>query len=289
MVCLGGNEWDDFSASVVAAVRDLAPQLPDLDRCVVAFLEGAHATFTERFSKEFKEGGDIDKMTVAERETWYFSSTNDGNEGALGSYRLDQRKRPSETLHKFNARFVTSQNNTEGFVSHMLTEEEDQAYLRKVARERDAGGLQKKLKVAQIDADKERVAENHGKETRRQEKRHEAAAKITETGKNLVLNDAEIDKLKLADLVRQLDFHREEEKKFPDMPDRDNERVPLKTKIGKKPEHVAELKKAVVRYLSRGVHLANPAPETQESSSISNPLAEDDSLLYESDYNDDLI
>src|ERR1700678_2538879 len=56
-------------------------------------------------------------------------------------------------------------------ISHMLTEEEDKAYLRKVARERDADGLQKKLKLAQIDADKVKVVKNHAKETRRQEKR----------------------------------------------------------------------------------------------------------------------
>src|ERR1700678_3033724 len=78
----------------------------------------------------------------------FFSLTNNINQGALGSWRLGQRKRPCETLHKFNA----GQNDTEGLISHMLTKEE-------------------KLNLAQIDADKVKVAENHAKETRHQEKR----------------------------------------------------------------------------------------------------------------------
>jgi hypothetical protein len=67
--CLGPNEWDAWGVDIMEAVRDLAAQLPDLDGCVVTFPEGARATFSEVFTVEFKEGGHIDKMRAAERET----------------------------------------------------------------------------------------------------------------------------------------------------------------------------------------------------------------------------
>ncbi len=164
--CLGGTEWDAWSAGIITAVRNLTPDLPDSDGCVVAFVEGARETFTQRFSDEFKEGGDIDKLSQAERETLFFSATNDINEGGLGSWQLGQRKRPRETLHKFNGGFTSHQNETEGFQSAMLNGEADQAYLRKIAQERDERGLQKKLKIVQMEADKAKVAENHLKETK---------------------------------------------------------------------------------------------------------------------------
>jgi len=44
-----------------------------------------------------------------------------------------------------------------------MTGEVDQAYLRKVTQEQDASDLQKKLKAAQMEANKVKVAENHMK------------------------------------------------------------------------------------------------------------------------------
>jgi hypothetical protein len=85
--CLNGQEWNQWSLQVYDAIKVLKPQLPDLDHAVIAFLQGARKTFVERFSDEFKDGGDIDKMTKSDLKTLYFSSTNDANEGGLGSWR----------------------------------------------------------------------------------------------------------------------------------------------------------------------------------------------------------
>ncbi|KAF8054591.1 hypothetical protein FPV67DRAFT_1763043, partial [Lyophyllum atratum] len=93
-------------------------------------------------------------------------------------------------------------------------------------------------------ADSEKVAENHQKEAKRQEKRDTRAAAITETGRQLVLDHTLIDTLNVLELNRQLDWHRDNEKNFPDL----EEKVPLKTHMSKKADRVDELKKAVVRY-----------------------------------------
>ncbi|KAF8059912.1 hypothetical protein FPV67DRAFT_1708673 [Lyophyllum atratum] len=64
--CLDGQEWDEWSLKVIDVITDLKGQLPDLDDSVVAFVQGARETFVERFSDEFKDGGDIDKLTDSE-------------------------------------------------------------------------------------------------------------------------------------------------------------------------------------------------------------------------------
>jgi hypothetical protein len=165
---LNGHERDSWSSLVMEAVCSLMPSLPDLEGAVVAFLRGAEWTFSERFSDEFVKGGDIDKLAAEDREELYFASTNDLNKGGLGSWRLGQRKQPSETINKFNSSFVSRRNDTEVFHHEKLSTEEDEAYLRKVARHKDAQKLQMQIKKAQMVADAEKVVENCEREAKRQ-------------------------------------------------------------------------------------------------------------------------
>jgi len=245
---LDGKEWEKWDKKVLLAVKNLAPKLPDLHDAIAAFVQGAHETFVERFSDEFKPGSGIDNLTEAERDELYFSSTNDANEGGLGSWRRGQARRPSETLHKFNASYLAAQNHTEKFMSFKLTEEEDELYLMRTARKRDASGLQKNLKLSQIRADQEKAAQNKQKEVIRGERQDKKTAELLETAQHLVLNNSGIDKLYNDDLNRHLDFHREFEQRFP-KPDSSlaAEKVPLKSHMKAKADRVSELKKAVAR------------------------------------------
>jgi len=286
---LDGREWDEWSLRVLAAIKALKGQLPDLDNAVTAFVQGARETFVERFSDEFKEGGGIDKLTERELTTLYFSSTNDANEGGLGSWRRGQARRPAETLLKFNASFMATRNETESFISHKLTEEEDHIYLMRTARKRDASGHQKALKVAQIQADEEKITQNRKKEAEREERRENKATALMETVKKLVLTAAEIEGLKNDELNLQLDCHREIEKRRlaadsgNGSAENTTEKVPLKSHMKAKPNRVCELKKAVARFLARG--------ETKETAEqmlgMENSTQTGDDNLYESD-NDDL-
>lgn len=268
-----------YGTAVFEACHKLAPTLPDLDAAVKAFATGARTAFVERFSDEFKEGGSIDKMTAEERKELYFPSTNDVNEGALGAWRLAQRTRVAETLHKFNASKQAAINGTEDFISNVLTEEEDDAYLRRVARARDASKLQLQMKRAQIEADKKKAEETRQKELKKIQRQDEARAAVLETGKNLVLEDSGIDGLGCKELDRQLDFHRDAERAL-DIP----EKVPIKSDVKLKAQKAAALKKAAERYRARLVAQV-PVPQPSVPSPVSLTPVFDSN--YEYDFYDD--
>jgi hypothetical protein len=273
--------------------RAMLGSSPDLTFAIAAFVEGARETFVERFSDEFKTGNGIDELTAAERDELYFSSTNDANEGGLGSWRRGQCRRPAETLHKFNASFISAQNDTETFISKKLTAEEDNVYLLRTARERDRSGLQKQLKIAQMEADQAKVADNRQKDGKRRERKDKKAAVIAETAKNLILGDAEIDKLNNDELNKQLDYHRELERQLPAVPAVVNgntasgEKIPFKTHMKRKGDRVAQLKKAIARYLRREVTDVQDRVTVQEVHLVSE--GEGDDAEYESDFHDDLV
>lgn len=287
---LDGCERDEWATLVMKMIHSQLHIIPHLETAIKAFMRGAWKTFAERFSDEFLEGGDIDKLSLEERERLFFPSTNDVNEGALGSWRLGQRRRPRETIHKFTAAFTSRQNSTEDFHQQLLNTEEDEAYLRKQARVRDTQKLQKQVKETQMKADAEKVLENHQKDLVRKEKRTKAAANITATGRHLVLDDAAIERLKLPEINRQLDWHRDNEirkQEVLDLPE--NVRVPLKTHMGNKPDRVLILKKAVVRYqeFAELRQASDNILEANEDVEMAEPSGEDS--FYQSDYDDDTV
>jgi hypothetical protein len=253
-------------------------------------LAAASASNSRVHSCSALDGGDIDKLTQEERDSLFFSSTNDANEGAFGSWRGDTKKRPAQTLHKFNASFTSSKNKTEDFISGKLTEETDHLYLKSVARARDASGAQKVMKAKQIKADKQKVAVNARKEIGRQDRKDGKAAAIMETSKKLVLEDAEIDKLLVKELDRQLDFHRAEEKKLP-VPMAVNgvtaDFVPLKTHMKTRPARILQLKKAVLRFHSRNQSDQHEPTEEGGSEQVFEQSQISKEEIYESDYHDD--
>jgi hypothetical protein len=258
---LDRQEWDEFSLKVIAAVKALKEQLPDLDDAIVAFVGGARETFVERFSDEFKNGSGIDSLTDDELNTLYFSLTNDLNEGGLGSWRCGQERRPAETLQKFNTVFIGRRNDTESFMTHKLTEEANHVYLMQTARKWDESGYQRALKAVQIQADEEKITENRKKEEQRGEKREKQASILLEGVKSLALTDTEIDGLKSEPLILQLECHCEIEKRRRATVDSGNcdggdlaavESIPLKSHMKNKAQRVPELKKAVARFHARG-------------------------------------
>jgi len=164
---------------------------------------------------------------------------------------------------------------------------DDHLYLIRQARKRDKSGLQKELKRAQIRADQEKAVENLQKEERRDERRHTRAAILLETSKSLVLGDNDIARLNNDELNRQLDCHRNIETKL-SIPV-NSDKIPLKSHMKLKSERVAELKKAVARYLARteghSSSLASSGPDTNHHLT---GLPDEDSL-YQSDHNDDMV
>ncbi|GLB33217.1 hypothetical protein LshimejAT787_0101020 [Lyophyllum shimeji] len=104
-----------------------------------------------------------------------------------------------------------------------------------------------------------------------------------ETGKQLVLDKTLIDTLKVADLNRQLDWHRDNEKNFPDL----EAKVPLKTHMSIKADRVDELKKAVDRYQGLMESIVGTSSEVPNGVNMEGTL--NDEILYASDYEDNMI
>ncbi len=104
----------------------------------------------------------------------------------------------------------------------------------------------------------------------------------------MVLDGAKIEALGNDELNRQLDFHREEDKKLTSIQN-SSEKVPLKSHMKYKADRVNELKKAVSRYLSRlGGSSINQTPQTAPTDDET-PTQRPDDTFYESDYHDDDI
>ncbi|KAL5522571.1 hypothetical protein ACEPAG_8588 [Sanghuangporus baumii] len=200
---MGGNEsWnrpDTVKAIQEHITMDRLPKLKDLFK---AFLRGALYTW-ERFSSEFHEDGTIATLTENEKDLAWMPSTNDVNEGALGSYRMFARKNPHASLTLFNSLFRYRRNETEEFIKTYLSAEEDQAFLRKEARTED-----------QIGADRKRsreIAEQHEEEAKaKKQKRDEWDARVRKRDEELrglavEFNRSRVNEMMASELKDQLD------------------------------------------------------------------------------------
>ncbi|KAJ8481994.1 hypothetical protein ONZ51_g5622 [Trametes cubensis] len=89
---LDGKPWE--RPAVLVSVLELASTLPHLRTALVEFFSGALETW-ERFTAEFVPGGIIATLSAEHRKLAWMPTTNDENEGALGSMRNALRAAPS--------------------------------------------------------------------------------------------------------------------------------------------------------------------------------------------------
>jgi hypothetical protein len=67
----------------------------------------------------------IDTASPAEQQAAWMSSTNNANEGTLGTMRVKMRGHPTLTLHQFNAEMMYRTNNTQTFMDAVFMLEDD--------------------------------------------------------------------------------------------------------------------------------------------------------------------
>ena len=137
-----GQKWHRPDA--FETVHKLSPQLPHLQPVLVAFFKGALITF-ERFTSEFAAGSPIDLASATEKELAWMPPTNDVNEGALGSYRLYIRKKPTTTVQQYNALAMFNFNGTEEWMGKGFTAEDHQ-WLMGEGRKADNDHSEKKFR-----------------------------------------------------------------------------------------------------------------------------------------------
>ncbi|KDQ13604.1 hypothetical protein BOTBODRAFT_111111, partial [Botryobasidium botryosum FD-172 SS1] len=225
---LDGKPWT--RPDLFDTTARLAPTLPHLEAVFVAFCEGAQETWG-RFTKEYEEGGAIASASPSQRELAFMMPTNDHNEGALGSMRVWSRRAPSMTIDQHNARAVYRKNNTAAFIRACLGKE-DQKYLRRMARERDASKRPAKRRKIQ-------VAFNIQTQKSRNEAaaaRHAAAAKqrlaFAQMKPRTDIQDIKENPGQNKPLMKQLDWHRRFDKEIPKKCKTTNKELMVQALIG---------------------------------------------------------
>ncbi|KAF8809251.1 hypothetical protein BYT27DRAFT_7232351 [Phlegmacium glaucopus] len=178
------------SQEVIDKINKLAPDFPHLKPALVAFCTGALVTW-KCFTSEFAPGGLIDEATQEERDLAWMPSTNDINEGALGSFCVLMQRQPQLTLLQYNAQTMFFQNNTGAFMNEMFSDTTHQ-YIRAVSRERDTSEKERLEQIVQHT--EEKIAKKVAAKTKRTERAVQVADRISKVA--LIFKEDEIDKLK---------------------------------------------------------------------------------------------
>ncbi|KAF8177867.1 hypothetical protein BJ912DRAFT_930228 [Pholiota molesta] len=186
---------------------------------------------------EFAPGGIIDTCSANELAQAWMPTTNDTNEGALGTFRVAIQNDPCLTLHQYNAQAMFTRNETQTFMDTLL-DHLDHAFIMCKARELDSSKLEVKRRKAQVAFDL-RVAQIK-REKDAEKKQQEIIYLQHALTVTLVQSAADIAKLTVKQLDKQLDLLQ----KF------GNDKVLPKTRKvrGLKPEKQKLLNEALLRY-----------------------------------------
>lgn len=170
-----GQQWDRPEAMYMVA--HLVPGLPHLRGLIIYFFEGALQAW-ECFAGEFAPGGQVDRPTATEKDNAWMPTTNDHNEGGLGALRQAKHRAPNTSLEFINSKSQYKKNNTQSFINAKMNTPEDQASLRRTAREIDSEGREKKRHRVKAEADELIVSAHRKKKQKPTEKRTEAQSKV---------------------------------------------------------------------------------------------------------------
>ena len=170
---VNGLPWK--SPEVMNAIQKMKPDLPHLQPLLVRFFRGA-AIGWKHFTSEFAPGGLIDEATVVEKDMAWLPTTNDVNEGALGSFRVLMQRQPQLTGLQYNAQAMFHHNETQAFMEAKFTEPEDFKFIHQEAQK--LKGVDKQRKFEIIKFAEEKIARKQKAAQEQQEKVAKNAAKI---------------------------------------------------------------------------------------------------------------
>ncbi|THU76746.1 hypothetical protein K435DRAFT_596010, partial [Dendrothele bispora CBS 962.96] len=175
LASLDGRPWE--KPDVVKAVHSRLQELPYIQDLLIEFLTGALATYI-RFTAEFAPGSLIDLATQQEKDDAWMPATNDVNEGALGSYRVMMRFKPTLTIQQYNAMVLYARNDTQAFMDAKFTNE-DFRYIMREARVLDASGMEAKRRKEQVEFNKRVVALKKAKQQAKDSKERERKERLS--------------------------------------------------------------------------------------------------------------
>ncbi|KAF7368528.1 hypothetical protein MVEN_00176100 [Mycena venus] len=199
---LDGEPFHD--RNVFLAAQALAPQLPDLTRMISAMFSGAAVTWI-RFTPEFAIDGPIDLIPRSILPKLYIPSTNDHNEGPLGSYRVHIRYHPNSTPESFSALERYRRNNTESFAAKYITAE-DLLYVMREVRKEDASGANVAFRQAVVEELERKARVQREKVRMATEKKQKREELLRATG--LEQDREKIRKMTVPQLKQQYDVYK---------------------------------------------------------------------------------
>ncbi|RDB18250.1 hypothetical protein Hypma_000601 [Hypsizygus marmoreus] len=200
---IDGKPWID--PHLVTAIRVMSSELPDLEGAISDMFSGAVEGW-RRFTPEFVvPGGTFDLLTPEQRGRLFIPSTNDANEGGLGSWRVHVWYHPSSTAASFSSQARHTRNNTDGFVNK-LCDHADHLYVMQQARLEDASGKSSKFRKHLLAAQYNHAEKARQKQIAMAQKKQTELARLANVG--LILNRPQVKRMTIPQLDDQLSIHR---------------------------------------------------------------------------------
>ncbi|KIJ31792.1 hypothetical protein M422DRAFT_266547 [Sphaerobolus stellatus SS14] len=199
---MNGRPW--VRPEVMYAIWRLAPALPHLEELTIGFFAGALVTW-RRFTTEYAPDDPISKISPDLRALAWMPTTNDVNEGALGSRRVIKRSIPKATELTLNAQQRYQWNKTGRFI-RTLTHAKLQ-FICKRACHLQSLKLQKKLNIAKAEYDDALVKHKWAQDAIKLEKKRKAEEILSQVQPILDLSGFQSIALKMKNT--ELDLHRQ--------------------------------------------------------------------------------
>ena len=207
--------------------------MPFLEQLWAAYLDEAIVT-AKRFSSEFTSDSALARMDAGEREAAWVPTTNDANEGSLGSFRQFANRYPTAHTTTFTSIFMFLRNETEVFLQELLANEAVFLWVIREARRVDASGVERNRRKEINRLLNEQAAELRRKMEERRERVEARRGELEAVP--LELDFSRLSGFTVANLRIQLEKHR--------LFDPRN----IKSVSGNKKELLGKLRAAVDRY-----------------------------------------
>ncbi|KAJ7473578.1 hypothetical protein B0H11DRAFT_2236415 [Mycena galericulata] len=163
---------------LIRCIRQLRPELPNLLLITSNLFTGCAKGWIQ-FTPEFHVGGTFDSLTPEQRAILWIPTTNDCNEGMLGSYRVHMRYHPNSTAHSFSNQTRTERNNTEAFIKKFCDAAVEKFVMREVRKD-GAGGSRAKFRKAFAALQKEKAANALKRRQKTAERKRAAAVHLAQ-------------------------------------------------------------------------------------------------------------
>ncbi|KAJ7673844.1 hypothetical protein DFH06DRAFT_1173381 [Mycena polygramma] len=167
---------DEF---LVDCIRQMKPHLPNLFLIISTIFSGAEQGWI-RFTPEFQVGGTFDRLTPEQRAILVIPSTNDSNEGMLGSFRVHMRYHPNSTAHSFSNQTRTERNDTEAFIKKCCDDAVQKFVMREVRKD-GKSGWRAKFRRAWAALQREKAEKARGKREKSAAKKKSNADRLAAT------------------------------------------------------------------------------------------------------------